>query len=347
MERTTLGRSGIEVSAWCLGTMTFGNQTDEAEAHRQIDMAVEAGIDFLDAAEMYPVNPVKAETVGRTEEIVGNWMRASPRSGDVKIATKISGPNGGFVRGGKGYDGATIRETIEAQLRRLNVERIDVYQLHWPERGSFAFRQMWSYDPSAQDPATTRAHMDDVLGALSDLTTEGKIGAFGLSNESCWGTTKWIERSEVTGGPRVAAVQNEYNLLYRHWDTDLAEMSVNEDVPLFSYSPLAAGLLTGKYQNGAKPEGSRAAINGDLGGRLTEQALTAVQAYADLAQEHGLDLVQMSLAWQRQRPFPVIPILGATTAAQLQQQLAGADLVLSEAVLTGIDAINKAHPFPY
>lgn len=347
MERIELGRSGLKVSAWCLGTMTYGNQTPEADAHGQIDRALDAGIDFIDTAEMYPVNPVRKETAGRSEEIVGSWLAKTGRRSEVLLATKITGPNGFGIRDGKGYDGAAIRGAVEASLKRLRTDVIDLYQLHWPVRGSYMFRQNWRYDPSGQDRAATLAHMDDVLGALADLVQEGKLRAFGLSNESCWGTTRWIDRAEATGGPRVASVQNEYSLLCRLYDTDMAEMAVNEDVTLLAFSPIAAGLLTGKYQDGAVPEGSRMSLNADLGGRKSDRVFAAVAAYHALAAAHGLDPVQMAVAWCRTRPFPTCPIFGATTVEQLDRILAGTELVLPEEVVRAIDDVHKAHPMPY
>jgi len=346
MKQIALGRTGMTVSAWCLGTMTYGNQTPQDDAHRQIDMALEAGIDFLDTAEMYPVNPVTKETAGRSEEIIGNWIAARGR-GDMKIATKVAGPNPGFVRDGKGYDGKVIREAVEASLRRLQTDVIDLYQLHWPDRGSYMFRQNWSFDPSSQNRDRTLAHMDDVLTAMSEMVAEGKVRAFGLSNESCWGTTRWIDRAEALGAPRVASVQNEYSLMCRLYDTDMAEMSVNEDVLLLSFSPLAAGILTGKYLDGAVPAGSRRSLTPDMGGRVSPREEPAARAYVELAARHGLDPVHMAMAWQGTRPFPICPIFGATTAAQLEHILAGAEVVLSDEVLKDIGATHKAHPMPY
>ena len=347
MKKVDLGRSGISVSDWCLGTMTFGNQTPVEEAHRQIDMALEAGIDFLDTAEMYPVNPVRAETVGRSEEIIGEWIAASGRRDEIVVATKVTGDNGGFMRGGSGYDGAVIRAAVEQSLRRLQTDVIDLYQLHWPMRGSYMFRKNWRYDPSGQDRAKTVDHMLDVLRALDDLIKEGKLRAIGLSNESAWGTTTWVNLAEQHGLPRMASIQNEYSLLCRLFDTDLAEMAVNEDVTLLSFSPLGAGFLTGKYQGGAVPEGSRMSLNGDMGGRLTERVLPATQAYLDIAKRHGLDPVHMAMAWQRTRPFPISAIFGATTAEQLAHILKGDDLVLSDEVLEEITLTHKQHPMPY
>lgn len=335
------------VSEWCLGTMTYGNQTPQEDAHRQIDMALDAGINFMDCAEMYPVNPISAETVGLSEEIIGNWIAKSGRRDEWLIATKVSGDNPGWVREGRGYDGEVIRETVDQSLRRLQTDVIDLYQMHWPIRGSYMFRKNWAYDPSGQNRQRTLDHMMDVLEALDEAVKAGKIRAIGMSNESAWGMTKWIDQAEAAGLPRMASVQNEYSLLCRLYDTDLAEMSVNEDITLLSYSPLAAGLLTGKYQDGAVPDGSRMSLNGNLGGRVTDRVWSATQAYLDLAAAHGLDPMHMAMAWQRTRPFPISAIFGATTAGQLEQILTGKELLLSDEVVTEIDRIHKAHPMPY
>jgi aryl-alcohol dehydrogenase-like predicted oxidoreductase len=347
MQQIELGRSGLQVSEWCLGTMTYGNQTPEADAHAQMDRALAAGITFWDTAEMYPVNPVRAETVGRSEQIIGNWFARTGRRAEVQIATKVAGPNPNFVRNGRGYDGAILGETVDLSLRRLQTDVIDLYQLHWPDRGSYMFRQNWTFDPSKQDQAATLAHMDDVLGAMVDIVAAGKVRAFGLSNESCWGTSRWIDRAAVTGGPRVASVQNEYSLLCRMYDTDMAEMAVNEAVTLLAFSPLAAGLLTGKYQDGAVPAGSRMILNPDLSGRKTPRAFAAVAAYHALAAEHGLDPVHMALAWHRTRPFASCPIFGATSVDQLDRILAGTGVVLSAELATAINTLHRSHPMTY
>ncbi|WP_019955414.1 aldo/keto reductase [Yoonia vestfoldensis] len=346
MQKITLGRSDITVTDWCLGTMTYGNQTDRDDAYAQIDMALDAGINFLDTAEMYPVNPIRAETVGLSETIVGEWIAKSGRRSEVVIATKVSGNNPGWVRDGRGYDGAIIRQTVDASLRRLQTDVIDLYQMHWPERGSYAFRQNWSYDPSGQDRQRTMDHMLDVLEALDDCVKAGKIRAIGMSNESAWGMTKWVDQATAAGLPRMVSVQNEYSLLCRLYDTDMAEMAVNEDVTLLSYSPLACGLLTGKYQHDV-PAGSRLSINGNLGGRMTPRTLPVTQVYLDLARDHGVDPVHMAMAWQATRPFPVSAIFGATTKEQLSHILAGRDIVLTDDLLAAIEAAHKANPMPY
>lgn len=347
MRTRPLGRTGIDVSELCLGSMTWGTQNTVDEAHAQIDRALDAGINFVDTAEMYPVNPVSAETVGRTEEIIGLWVESRQRRDEVILATKVSGAGLGAVRDGAPISPETIRAALEGSLRRMKTDYVDLYQLHWPNRGSYMFRQNWTYDPSGQDRAETLQHMADVLGALEDEVARGSVRAFGLSNESAWGTAQWLASAAGNGGPRVASVQNEYSLLCRLYDTDMAELSVNEDVGLLAFSPLATGLLTGKYQGGAQPEGSRMTLNSDLGGRKTERVFPAVDAYLEIARRHGLDLSQMALAWCLTRPFMCSAIFGATTMDQLETAIGAADVRLSDEVLAEIGAAHRAHPMPY
>lgn len=347
MQRKELGKTGIEVSVLCLGSMTWGSQNSEAEGHAQIDMSLDHGVDFIDTAEMYPVNPVKAETIGRTEEIIGTWVGKMGRRSDVVLATKHSGEGLGYVRDGAPISSATISQAIEGSLKRLQTDYIDLYQFHWPNRGSYAFRKNWRYDPTAQNKADTLAHMEDALGALQREVEKGTIRSFGLSNESAWGTAQWLRLSEAGAGPRVASVQNEYSLLYRLYDTDMAELGFNEDVDLLAYSPLSTGLLTGKYQGGKVPKGSRLELTGDLYGRKTDRAFAAVDAYVDVANKYGLDVTQMSLAWCLTRPFPCIPIFGATSLEQLEVALGTADITLSDDILDDLNAVHMAHPMTY
>lgn len=348
MRKITLGTTDTEITDYCLGTMTWGTHTPEAEAHRQMDMALDAGITIVDTAEMYPVYPVTPETVGLTETVLGNWNAKHPgRRGDYVLATKITGKNAGFVRFGQDITAETFTAALDASLARLKTDVIDIYQLHWPNRGSYHFRQNWRFDPSRQDRATTQAHMLAVLEAAEHARKAGKIRHFALSNESAWGTAQWLQLARAHGLPQVQSIQNEYSLLCRLYDTDLAELAVNEGVTLLAYSPLGAGLLTGKYQNGALPAGSRMAINGDLGGRKTPRVFDAVAAYLDLAARHGLDPIHMALAFSVQRPFAVSTIFGATTCDQLAHILKGMDLTLSSAQLDEIDQIHKAHPMPF
>lgn len=347
MKMNKLGRTNIEVSEYCLGSMTWGTQNTAEEAHAQIDRALDAGVNFFDTAEMYPVNPVSAETIGRTERIIGLWLERDMRRADVILATKHSGEGLAAVRDGAPISSDTIAEAIEGSLRRLKTEYIDLYQFHWPNRGSYMFRKNWTYDPSGQLMLDTQQHMEDALGALQKEVKRGTIRAFGLSNESAWGTTKWLEVAERVGGPRVVSVQNEYSLLCRLYDTDMAEMSLQEEVQLLAFSPLAAGLLTGKYQDGKIPAKSRMTLSPELGGRKNDRAFAAVATYLDIAKRHGLDPAQMALAWCATRPFMGSIIFGATTMAQLETCLAAADTTLSAEVLAEIDAAHRQHPMPY
>lgn len=346
MERITLGLSGIEVSAYCLGTMTWGSQNTEAEGHAQIDAALDAGIDFLDTAEMYPVNPIKVETVGRSEEVIGSWLARTGRRQDVVIATKISGI-GAVPRDGRGVTAREIPLAVDASLRRLRTDVIDLYQFHWPQRGGYHFRRNWTFDPTRQSTAEVQDNMAEVAEALAAVARAGKVRAFGLSNETAWGTMRWIDATERAGAPRVASIQNEYSPLYRLADTDLAEVCHHEDVTILSYSPLAAGLLTGKYQNGQVPPKSRMSLVPDLGGRTTDRVFPAIAAFVEIARRHGLDPAVMALAWIRQRPVPTIPIIGATSLEQLSVALSAVDIMLDDAILGEIVEFQRAHPMPF
>jgi aryl-alcohol dehydrogenase-like predicted oxidoreductase len=347
MKMNPLGRTGLMVSELCLGTMTFGSQTSIEGAHEQIELAYDAGINFMDAAEMYPVNPIRKETIGRTEEYLGAWFEKTGRRQDWILATKHSGEGQMSVRDGAPISAKTISGCIEGNLRRLKTDYIDLYQFHWPNRGSYAFRKNWKFDPSKQNRQETLDNMAECLVALQKEVEKGNIRHFGLSNESAWGTMQWLNVAKEVGGPRVETIQNEYSLMCRLADLDLAEVMCNEEIGLLPYSPLAAGLLTGKYQNGAVPEGSRMSINGDLGGRKTDRAFEAVAAYQAIADEAGIDLVHMALAFSVQRPFVASSIFGATTTEQLKHILAGAGLRLNDEVMAKIEATHKAHPLPY
>lgn len=346
MKRVKLGQSGIEVSAISLGTMTWGSQNTEAEGHAQMDMALDHAVDFWDTAEMYPVAPVRAETVGHTEAIIGNWFEKTGRRAEVVLATKIAG-KGGLARGGEEITPASIRTALEASLRRLKTDYVDLYQFHWPNRGSYHFRQMWGYDPSGQDRAAVLDNMRACLATLGELVAEGKIRAWGTSNETAWGMAQWLRLAEEGLGPRVASIQNEYSLLCRYYDTDLAELGHNEAVTLLAYSPLATGLLSGKYAADVTPEGTRRSRTPDLGGRTTDRVWPAISAYVDLARTQGMDPAQMAIAWTLSRPFPIIPIIGATSLEQLEKVITADELVLAPELLTAIERIHKAHPLPY
>ena len=346
MKRIALGTTGLQVPEICLGTMTWGSQNTEAEGHAQMDMALAHGATFWATAEMYPVNPVRAETVGRTEEIIGSWIAARGGRDRIVLATKITG-KGQMIRSGQPITGATMRTAVEASLRRLRTDYVDLYQLHWPNRGSYHFRQSWRYAPKGIDRAAETASMTDILTTAQALVAEGKIRAIGLSNESVWGAARWLHLAETMNLPRMATVQNEYSLLCRQFDTDWAELSLAEDMPLLAFSPLAAGLLSGKYAGGVIPEGSRRSLNPDLSGRITARVFPAVAAYLGVATRHGLDPCQMAIAFCRTRPFPTIPIIGATTPDQLRTNLGAAGITLSSEVLEDIAETHRAHPAPY
>ncbi|EHH08585.1 aldo/keto reductase [Agrobacterium tumefaciens CCNWGS0286] len=344
MKQNLLGRTGISVSEICLGTMTWGTQNTEAEAHQQMDYAIENGVNFFDTAELYPTTPVSAETQGRTEEYIGSWFEKTGRRNQVVLATKVAGSGRDYIRGGRDIDAAAIREAVDTSLKRLKTDYIDLYQIHWPNRGTYHFRGAWGFDASGQDKQRTLAEITEKLETLGELVKAGKIRAIGLSNESAWGTQKYIDIAEANGLPRVATIQNEYNLLYRSFDLDMAEVAHHEDVGLLAYSPLAAGLLTGKYQNGTRPAGSRASINKDLGGRLQPLQEAPVKAYLKLAAGHGIDPAQLAIAFCLTRPFMASAIIGATTMEQLKVDITAADVTLSEEVLTGIAAIHRQYP---
>ncbi|RWX75883.1 aldo/keto reductase [Neorhizobium lilium] len=346
MKYRKLGRTDLSVSEICLGTMTWGTQNTEAEAHEQMDFAVEKGVNFFDTAELYPTTPVSAETYGRTEEIIGSWFKKTGKRDDIVLASKIAGSGRSHIRDGQDITPQTMREAVDASLRRLQTDRIDLYQIHWPNRGHYHFRGAWGFDASTQDRTQAAADILQILETAGELVKEGKIGTLGLSNETAWGTLKYLRTSDEKSLPRVASIQNEYNLLYRVFDLDMAEVAHHEDVGLLAYSPLAAGLLTGKYLDGSRPAGSRGTINQDLGGRLQPLQEPAVKAYQVLAAEHGLDFGQMALAFCLTRPFMASVIIGATTMEQLKTDIAAADVTLSADVMNAIAKIHRQYPMP-
>lgn len=346
MKYNALGRTGMKVSEICLGTMTWGSQNTEQEAHEQMDYSVTKGINFFDTAELYPVTPLSAETQGLTEAYIGTWLKARGKRDDIIIASKVAGPGRPYIRGGSPISPATMRQALEESLQRLQSDYIDLYQLHWPNRGSYAFRQSWTYDPSGQDRKAVPEELLALLETLGDFVKEGKVRAIGVSNDTAWGVMKMLDLAEKAGLPRLASIQNEYNFLYRPFDLDLSEIAHHEDVGLLAYSPLAAGLTTGKYIGGAHPTGSRLTINGDLGGRYTEFQDEAVRAYAALAKEHGLILAQMQLAFSLTRPFMTSVIIGATSMDQLRTNIGALDVTLSDAVMKGIGRLHKTFPAP-
>ena len=347
MEYRQLGNSDIRVSEICLGSMTWGTQNSKAEAHDQIEYALDHGVNFIDTAELYPATPISAETTGRSEEIIGSWLRTSGRREQVILATKVAGEGNTDVQNGIDISPQKIRVSIENSLKRLHTDTIDLYQLHWPNRGSYHFRNNWRYDPTSQNKQQTLDHIFAVLEYLGELVAAGTIRSIGLSNESCWGTSQFLHIAETNGFPRVVSLQNEYSLMYRTHDLDLAELSHNEQVGLLPFSPLACGLLTGKYENGARPDGSRLTINPDMFGRVRDEVWPVVDSYVAIARRHGIDPGQMAIAFCNQRPFVTSSIIGATNLDQLAINIGAADLDLEAEVLEDIQSVYRNYPIPY
>ncbi len=346
MKKRPLGRTGISVSEICLGTMTWGSQNTEAEAHEQMDYAAGEGINFFDTAEMYPTTPMRKETIGGTEKIIGSWFAARKKRDDIILATKITGEGSSFVRKGAAINGKFLREALEGSLKRLRTDYVDVYQIHWPNRGSYHFRRSWKYDPTSQDSSVARAEIAEIVETAGELVKEGKMRFLGLSNESAWGTAEYIKVAEQKNLPRIVSIQNEYNLLQRIFDLDLAELCHHENVGLMAWSPLAAGMLSGKYLDGKTPPGSRKSINETLGGRWSEYSTPVMEKYVATARKHGLDPAQMAIAWCLTRPSLMSVIIGATSMDQLKSNIAAAKLELSKEVMADIAAIHRLHPMP-
>lgn len=341
MELRELGRTGIFVTRLCLGTMTWGEQNTEAEAFAQLDRATGEGINFIDTAELYST-PGRPETQGSTETMIGNWLARRGRRDDLIIASKITGPGNDWIRGGVAMDAKQVVKALEMNLARLRTDHIDLYQLHWPNRRHYNFQKSWTFNPAGQDRAAIRDNLFEVLGALDEQVKAGKIRAIGVSNETAWGLMQYLRLSEINGLARMASIQNEYNLLRRQADLDLAEIVAFEDVSFLAYSPLAAGLLTGKYLDGAMPAGTRGAL-GTMW-RLNPQSDKATAAYVALARAHGLDPAQMALSWCLSRPFMTSVIIGATAMDQLRANIGAARMTLPAEVMAGIEKIHRQYP---
>lgn len=346
MQYRTLGRTGLNVSAICLGTMTWGSQNSQAEAHEQMDHAVAEGINFFDTAELYPTTPASAQTWGATEEHIGAWFAKRGKRDDIVLATKAAGPGRKWIDDGAELSAEKIRTACERSLKRLRTDYIDLYQLHWPNRSSYHFRKTWTFAPEREDRQKTLADIEEALATLDELVKEGKIRHVGLSNETAWGTMKYLGLAERNGWPRVQSIQNEYSLLHRVFDTDLAELSFNEDVGLLAYSPLAAGVLSGKYRGGAVPPGTRMSMQPDLNGRYSDRSKPALEDYLAVAEKHGLDPAQMALAFCLSRPFMTSVIIGATSMEQLKTDIGAVHVDLDSETLADIEAIHKRYPIP-
>ena len=344
MQYRQLGRSDIKVSAICLGTMTWGEQNTQEQGFEQMDYALDQGVNFWDTAEMYAVPPRK-ETYGRTEEIIGNWFKARGKRNQVVLATKVAGPDQRFsyVRDGKPrLNRQHILAAVEASLKRLQTDYIDLYQLHWAERDTNAFGKL-GYAPSHDNDGTP---LEETLDVLADVVKSGKARQVGVSNESAWGTMRYLALAEAGRGPRMASIQNAYTLLNRSFEVGLAEVAAREQCGLLAYSPLAMGALSGKYLNGAEPAGARLTLWKHFKRYLTPPGVAATAAYVKLAGEHGLDPAQMALAFVTSRPFITANIIGATGMDQLKANIASSEIKLSPSVLDGIDAIHKVYTYP-
>ncbi len=341
MQMNPLGKTEISVSVIGLGTMTWGEQNTETEAHAQLDMAFSHGVNLIDTAELYPV-PARAETTGRTEDYIGTWLKARQNREQVILATKVIGASERltWIRGGKAcLDKSNIHLAVEASLKRLQTDYIDLYQVHWPDRETNCFGQL-GYK---HDPHDTSVSILETLSALSELVQAGKIRYIGLSNETPWGMMQYLNLSHEHALPRAASIQNPYNLLNRTFEVGLAEMAIKEHSGLLAYSPMAFGALSGKYLDGSRPQRSRLAMFGDYFGRyMSEPALQATRQYASIAREAGLTPAQMALAFINQQPFVTSNLIGATTLEQLQENIASSDIVLTPDVLKAIEQVHLA-----
>ena len=342
MEYRRLGASDLHVSALSLGTMTFGEQNSEAEAHAQLDLSVAHGVNFIDTAEMYPVAP-RAETVHRTESYIGSWLKHQPRDQFV-LATKIAGPARGFgwIRGGPRVNREHIHAAIDASLQRLQTDYVDLYQIHWPDRYVPMFGST-SYDASQDRDATPIAEQ---LQALGELVKAGKVRHIGLSNETPWGVMEFVRCAEQLGLPRIVSIQNAYHLMNRTFEAGLAEVCHHSQVGLLAYSPLAFGWLSGKYLADPQAHG-RITLFPGFGQRYNKINVPAASAeYVRIAQQSGLSPAQMALAFARTRWFTSSVILGATSVQQLQENLDSAEIMLSAEVLEKIEAVHRVYPNP-
>ena len=350
MKKNKLGNTDIMVSEICLGTMTWGQQNNEEEAHEQLSFAIEKGINFIDTAEMYAIPP-KKETYGLTETYIGSWLKNQDRS-KIILATKISGrtsnvPSGppglDWIRNGSRLNKEHIFEALHASLNRLNTDYIDLYQLHWPERNVNNFGQLgYKHSPREDD-----INIEVTLEALSKAVDKELIKYVGLSNETPWGVMKFLAAAEKYNLPRIVTIQNPYSLLNRSFEVGLSEISINENVDLLPYSPLAGGVLSGKYLNGNKPENARMTLFERMGTRYSgKQAENAVLEYQKIAQKHNLNLTQMAINFVTQQDFVTSNIIGATSLKQLEENIDSINCNLSEEVIEEINKVHKIYTYP-
>ncbi len=344
MEYRQLGDSDLKVSQICLGTMTWGQQNSEAEAHQQLDYAVDQGINFIDTAELYAIPP-KVETQGLTEQYIGTWLGRRPDRDKLIIATKVAGPGQdwvGHIRGGPRLNRDHIHRALDASLKRLQTDYVDLYQVHWPERSTNYFGKL-GFAPEDDDDAIP---IEETLTALAELVEAGKVRYVGISNETPWGVMAYLRLAEQAGLPRIVSIQNPYNLLNRSFEVGLAEMVYREKLGFLAYSPLAFGMLSGKYLYGSRPSRARLTLFPDYSRYSGEQGMAATVEYDKLARRHGLAPAQLALAFVNSRPFLTSTIIGATTMDQLKANIASAELTLSEALLAEIEAIHARFTDP-
>ena len=345
MEYGKLGRTDLEVSAIGLGTMTWGFQNNEADGFAQMDYALEQGINFFDTAEMYAIPPT-VDTYGTTETIIGNWFASRQTRDQVILASKITSPGFKWIRNGDIMNKKNLQLALEHSLKRLQTDYIDLYQLHWPNRGSYHFGKTWNYAPRF-DVQKEADNFLEILQTLQSFIKDGKIRHFGLSNETAWGLTKYLQLSEQHNLPRAVSIQNEYSLLCRYFEPDLSEITTNEAVGLLAWSPLCRGMLSGKYLNGARPEGARITIETRKEHRVGPMTDAAISEYVDLAKRHELDVCQMAIAFVNSRPFVTSTLVAATNMTQLKTDIDAINLTLSDEVMTEIETIRRNNPMPY
>ncbi len=343
MKYTTIPQTDIKVSKICLGTMTYGQQNTEAEAHEQLSYARDQGVNFIDTAEMYSI-PGKKETQGSTERYIGSWLKDQNRE-DLVVATKVTGPMPYFnyLRDNLGFSREVIHSALEQSLKRLQTDYVDVYQLHWPERNVNFFGQR-NYVHKEDEAWTDNFH--EVVETLDGLVKKGKIRHYGVSNETSWGVMRHLQESDKNGLTRCKTIQNPYSLLNRTFEINLAEVSMRENVGLLAYSPLAFGVLSGKYLGGRMPEKSRIKLFPNYSRYSNPQALHLTEKYKEMADRHGISLTHLSLAFVNQRPFVTSNIIGATTMEQLRENISSIDIDLNPEMLAEIDEIQNLQPNP-
>ncbi|MFC2109671.1 aldo/keto reductase [Bacteroidota bacterium] len=343
MKYTSIPNTDIKVSKICLGTMTFGEQNSEAEAHEQLNYAISKGVNFMDTAEMYSV-PGRKETQGNSERFIGSWLKTQKRE-DLVVATKVTGPNPGlsYIRTPQPYTKELILKAFEGNLKRLQTDYVDLYQIHWPDRNANFFGKL-AYKHNTEEQ--WKDNIGTIVETLDQLVKEGKIRSYGVSNETPWGMMRYLQESANNNATRLSTIQNPYGLLNRSFEIGNAEVAMRENVGLLAYSPLGFGVLTGKYFEGNLPEKSRLKLYPNFNRYGNEQSMFLAEKYAELAKKHGLSLVELSLAFIEQQPFLTSTIIGATTMQQLKENIATMEVKLSDEILQEIDDIHNLQPNP-